>query len=359
MIVDDGPPGTDSFDVPFVSVTLCVPGTDNCQTIDHVSVDTGSSGLRILSSVLSGVQLPQVMDAAGDPLVECYQFDDGYTWGPVRRADVRIAGEVAANIPIQVIGDSQFSTVPRDCSSSGPPENTVIDFGSNGLIGLNQIVPDCGGYCSDATQIGTGAYYSCGGGGCAAVAVPDAQQVSNPVAFFAKDNNGAILEFSDVDPAGAVSAGGTLLFGIGTAANNALGGASVLTVDENGDFTTVYNGQKLDGSFLDSGTNSLSFNDSSIPQCRGDDSGYYCPPSTLSLSAQNVGLNGVTTTVSFSVANTDDLFSNPDFWVFDNLAGTGDDDSFDWGQPFFFGRRVFVAIDGAATPGGPGPYFAY
>ena len=36
----------------YVNVTICAPGsTTNCQTIDHVQVDTGSQGLRILSSV--------------------------------------------------------------------------------------------------------------------------------------------------------------------------------------------------------------------------------------------------------------------------------------------------------------------
>jgi hypothetical protein len=30
------------------SVTICVPGTNTCQTIDNIQVDTGSQGLRIL-----------------------------------------------------------------------------------------------------------------------------------------------------------------------------------------------------------------------------------------------------------------------------------------------------------------------
>jgi len=32
---------------------------------------------------------------------------------------------------------------------------------------------------------------------------------------------------------------------------------------------------------------------------------------------------------------------------------------FDWGLPFYFGRSVFTAIEGKATPGGPGPFFAF
>src|ERR1700735_4765928 len=61
VVVDAGPPalsvGPNGFiqdNAPFVSVTLCAPGsTTNCQTIDHVLVDTGSVGLRVLQSVLT------------------------------------------------------------------------------------------------------------------------------------------------------------------------------------------------------------------------------------------------------------------------------------------------------------------
>ncbi|MEO5671342.1 MAG: DUF3443 family protein, partial [Ramlibacter sp.] len=37
----------------------------------------------------------------------------------------------------------------------------------------------------------------------------------------------------------------------------------------------------------------------------------------------------------------------------------GEDNTFDWGLPFFFGRNVFVAFTGASTPRGIGPYWAY
>src|SRR5512133_2572667 len=50
--VDPGLGG--NVNLAFASVTLCAPGSSsNCQTIDNITVDTGSSGLRILSSALS------------------------------------------------------------------------------------------------------------------------------------------------------------------------------------------------------------------------------------------------------------------------------------------------------------------
>ena len=46
LVVDSGPlelnnAGIADEDVPFITVTVCVPGTTTCQNIDHVEVDTG------------------------------------------------------------------------------------------------------------------------------------------------------------------------------------------------------------------------------------------------------------------------------------------------------------------------------
>jgi hypothetical protein len=260
---------------------------------------------------------------------------------------------------VQVAGDTQLPA-PAECSAIGPSENTVLDFGSNGILGINQLIPDCGSECANTLTIATAAYYTCSASTCAATAVPVAQQVSNPIALFSRDNNGAVLVLPDVGPSGAPSVSGALVFGIGTAANNALGDASILTVDALGNFTTFYKGATFPTSFIDSGTNSLAFNDSSVQDCGGGNFGFFCPPATLSLTAQNQGRNGVITSVTFSVGNADTLFANPGTWVYDNLAGPGYDGmTFAWGLPFFFGRSVFIAIDGKATPGGDGPYFAY
>ena len=78
------------------------------------------------------------------------------------------------------------------------------------------------------------------------------------------------------------------------------------------------------------------------------------------LTAQNKGQNGVTTSVSFQVESAETLFGNASYAAFDDVATTGiDTTSFDWGLPFFLGRSVYVALEGAPTPGGSGPYFAY
>jgi hypothetical protein len=68
--------------------------------------------------------------------------------------------------------------------------------------------------------------------------------------------------------------------------------------------------------------------------------------------------------VSFSVTNAEQLRGSN--YAFNDLAGPMPGypsdptlPAFDWGLPFFFGRRVFTAIDGQASPAGTGPYLAF
>src|SRR5277367_4244456 len=45
-----------SFNSLFISVQICPHGsTSNCVTVDHVAIDTGSIGLRVLESSLSSL----------------------------------------------------------------------------------------------------------------------------------------------------------------------------------------------------------------------------------------------------------------------------------------------------------------
>jgi len=148
-------PGSDYVDGAFTSVTVCVPGSSTCQTIDGILVDTGSPGLRILSSALT-ISLPQQTNG-GNPVAECGVFADGYTWGPVQTADVKIAGEVASSTPIQVIGSSNFSSIPNECTSQGSSMDTLADLGANGLLGVGQAIQDCGSACASS---GEGIYFT-------------------------------------------------------------------------------------------------------------------------------------------------------------------------------------------------------
>ena len=54
IAVNGGPSGNYANGL-FTSVTVCVPGSSNCQNISGVLVDTGSFGLRLLSSALGPV----------------------------------------------------------------------------------------------------------------------------------------------------------------------------------------------------------------------------------------------------------------------------------------------------------------
>jgi hypothetical protein len=359
-ITVNGGPTANYADAAFATVTVCVPGTSTCQTIDDVLMDTGSSGLRILSSVLT-IALPQQKASDGNPVVECLPFVSGYTWGPVQTADVEIAGEKASSTPVQVLSDSDF-TAPSGCTSFGQSSDTIGNLLANGILGVGLFAQDCGGYC-EVVQTAPGnpnLYYECSSPSvCQPVGESLALQVTNPVALFSTDNNGVIVELPAVSGEEA-SVSGSLVFGIGTESNNALGGATVFTADANtGNFSTTYSGTAYtDTSFLDSGSNGYFF-PSTITQCpsNSDAPGFYCPSSTENLSATNQGLNGASDTVNFSVANAESLFNVNDSAIGD-LGGTFSG-GFDWGLPFFFGRNVFVAIQGQSAPGGTAPYWAY
>lgn len=361
IVVDGGPANIPNL--VFASVTICAPGsTTSCQTIDHVQIDTGSSGLRIIASVLSpGLALPQQTDGSGNPLVECAQFVDGFSWGPVKLADVRIAGEEASSVPIQVIGDGSFAAIPSSCSSSGPPENTVMEFGANGLLGVGPFAQDCGSGCAQSAL--PGAYYICPTNPCQPVQAAVAKQLQNPVALFTTDNNGVVIDLPSVSADGVLTASGSMIFGIGTQADNGLGGATVLGADpNNGTITTVYNGQRYANSYLDAGSSAVFFGVAAFLPCKGLDRGFYCPATTQSITAMLQGTTQTSSAVNFSVANADALFSaNPAFNAFDDLAGPAGDTSttFAWGLSFFYGRRVYTAIEQRSTPGGTGPYFAF
>lgn len=372
MTIDTGPTGAmfASFNVPYISVKICAPGsTTNCATIDHVSVDTGSVGMHVISSTIGSTvlsALPNEM-SGGNALTECYTYADGFVYGSVRTADVYIGGELAKNMPFMAMGDPSFSSaIPSECANAGQEEDDVNSFGANGIIGVGLFNPDCGQACTSTTNQGGPLYYGCptGGGQCNLTGVPLAQQLPNPVSMFATDNNGVLLQLPSISDSGAGTTTGSLIFGIGTQANNALGGATVYTASNDGVGTvnTNFNSQTIQFSFFDSGTTDLSFQDNAIAQCSGDLQSFDCPSTTQSLTAMISGGSG-SGMVSFKVANamTTLAFDTTSNTAFDDIANQESFGmpAFDWGLPFFFGRSMFFAIDGASTPMGAGPYYAF
>lgn len=359
IMVNSGPAKNYANGV-FTSVTVCAPGTSTCQTVDDVLVDTGSYGLRLLSTGGGGsltVSLPPQNSSSGNPVGECASFVSGFTWGSVKFADITIASEKASNVPVQVI-DPGFASIPSGCMNSGvPPDDSLSTLGANGILGVGPYVADCGGACAQTGAGNPGLYYECPSAGCQVIAEAVSQQVQNPVALFATDNNGVILELPAVSTP-LTSLSGSMVFGIGTQSNNALGNAQLFMIDATGEFTTNYKGQSYPA-FIDSGSNAYFFLDDTatgLTVC-SNNSGFYCPTAQANLTAQTES-GSVSDSINFSVVSADSLFATSANFVFPTLAGPNAG-TFDWGLPFFFGRNVYTAIESRSTPKGSGPFWAY
>jgi hypothetical protein len=348
ITVNGGPRHT--VNLAYTSVTVCVPSTSQCQTINNMAVDTGSSGLRVLASALNGLLLPQQTTLLNHALVECVQFVDlSHVWGPVKLADVKIAGKTANTLPIQVIGGSAFSNEPITCANGDSSANmdTVAKLGANGILGVGNFQQDCGDDCS--LHIANNVYYDCSNSTCTQTTATLASQVQNPIALFADDNNGVIIDLPATSA--SIRVDGRMIFGIGTRANNALGNATIYTTSSSGHIETEYKGFTYSRSFVDSGSNGLFFPDSSIPECTLA-IGFYCPSNPLHLNATIIGLNGKSSNIPFSVVNIE--LQSSSFSAFSTLAGSYNS-GFDWGLPFFFGRKVYTALE--SNP--EGPYIAF
>ena len=342
------------FNKPCVSVTVCNPDGSNCQVINDILLDTGSYGLRIFKQALSNVSLTQVTVASG-ALAECVEYADGTSdWGPVQMAAVVLGNEPAVQVPIQVI-DSTFGTRSRGCRQA---DTSAVNAGFTGILGVGLFAQDCGDTCTSSTNNGN--YYSCGGSLCSGTAVPPASQVTNPVALLPLDKNGVLVQLQSVPLGGVTSVNGSLILGIGTRSNNAPAGVTAYPANSAAEFTTTFNGISSDSSFIDSGSNGLYFPApaSLLPDCGGSNTGYYCPATTLSLSATDTGAFGSPSgTVPFYQGNFNSLIDTSNN-VFSEVGGS-EVGGFDWGLPFFFGRNVFLGFDSTSSGLGTGPCWAY
>jgi hypothetical protein len=343
---------------PCVSVTVCVSGTTTCRTINNVLLDTGSFGLRLFSSVLSGLALtPSTDTASGNPIAECVRYGDGSsTWGPIKRADVKLAQRQANNIPIQII-DANFATghIPTNCTNNLTGPSTAL---FNGILGVGLFAEDCGIGCTRTINLSNSSfpYFSCSSTTCSPVVVSIANQVTNPVPMFSSDNNGVIVQLNDISTTQAPFVDGFLVFGIGTQDfNQPTTGQKTFAADTSANIRTTFKGQEFEA-FIDSGSNGIFFpTTTGIPAC-SNGNGFYCPTSTTDLSATISGKSGTPTElVNFQIINPNTLLETT------GVADIGGnyDSGFDWGLPFFLGRTIYFGIESKASNLGVGPYYAY
>jgi hypothetical protein len=351
---------------PMTSVTICVPGTSTCQTINNILIDTGSSGLRLQASALNSTfaALAPATASGGGSLAECVEFGSGYTWGSVRMLDVKLASETASNIPVQIAGDS-VGPVPTSSCTGMTAMDTPSDMGSNGILGVGNLAEDCPS-CTASTG-GPTSYYSCTSpsAACAPDLTPTASQVVNPVAHFASDNNGVVLQFPSVATTAPATLG-TLTFGIGTQSNNQLGSAKIFTTQPfTNFFSSNLNGTSSPYTFLDSGSNSYALPNTGLPLCGSTQ--WLCPATTWVMTGLLQGVNGTNETVNFDIVSEQTLAASGN-WVMNSLGANstqtgnlsfGSGPFVDLGLPFFFGRTVYTAIQSRSTPGGTGPYVAF
>jgi len=349
---------------PCVTVTLCSANTTtSCQTISDILLDTGSYGLRVFKSVVTA-GTPAItttpITAGSNQVAECVEYGDGTKqWGTIVKAAVGLGGETPVTVPIQLI-DSTYMGMSANCASA---MDTPANAGFNGILGVGLFKEDCGSNC--VTGASNGLYFSCTGGSCTGTTLALANQVQNPIPSLASDNNGLIIQLPNIPTGGVANVTGYMVLGIGTQANNTPSGVSTYTADTSfGEFKTTYNGQSYD-SFLDTGSNALSFpsGNAQLPDCGSSYSGWYCPASTVTLSATNISNSGtVSGAISFPISNFINLFNNTSVNAFIDIGSASSGNIggfFDWGLPFFFGRNTYIGMEGTTSTLGTGPYWAY
>jgi hypothetical protein len=210
-------------------------------------------------------------------------------------------------------------------------------------------------------------YFSCIGNNCSGTTVSLANQVQNPVDLLNdgthNDTQGVVMDMTvhavtATSPSPTVT--GTLTFGF--SANPTTIGANAIYRAEQagmyGEFNTIFNGQTLASSFIDSGSNALFYPSiaAQTPLC--DSQGFLCPPvgTPASYTASNYGFNdaGPGTNVSFQINNAEAMFNTgdrvlPNLGVDIEQSGATFVGAFDWGFPFFYNKKIWVGTNGGTT----------
>ena len=165
IVVNTGP-ANNYFNGAFTSVDVAFPARRRLP--DDRRRARGHRIERLAPAVERAVALVAAADRCHRRAVaECAQFLDGFTWGPVQTADVKLAGEQASAVPIQVIGAPGFSTIPAALRRArATPENTLESLGANGILGIGLFRQDCGMACAVVGRRIPGSTTTCPSAGC-------------------------------------------------------------------------------------------------------------------------------------------------------------------------------------------------
>lgn len=335
----------------LVSVTVCQPGTAICRVVDKVMLDTGSVGLRLHSSALSGFLDNLASDQVdGSTIGECAVFGNFYTWGTLRTADVRMSGASASGLRLQIYDDSSLppaSTSGCDTLYGGLSDPVPSSFQFNGILGVK------------GARVDNQRYFVCSGGNCVPHTQDASSQLPNPVPLLSTDNNGFVIQMPPLPNTGVASANGALVFGINTRFNNQLAtnspAPSMIPLDSQLGFQLSVGGNAHEA-LIDSGTSVLALPGLAIPTCAGSQPARYCPANEIAVpilaKASSEAILVVSAVLQIgnaaAVLGTGNAaFNNVATVIPSALAGFSIGALI--GVPFFFGRSIYFSVDGQTT----------
>lgn len=341
-----------TVDIPYTTVTICNPNTAQCIAVPHVLVDTGSFGLRILDSALTGLNLPPVT-SSNIPLYECAYFINSFTFGAVVSGNIQLAGlTTTAPTSMQLI-DSSGNNGP--CNTAGSSNSgSQQALGANGIIGIGNLAND---------SLGASYYTSQNWSQVATPSSNSSGLVVNPVLqFSAPNNNGILITMPNINPYGTCSAYGTLSIGLNS---TNLSGLTLLGTDHYGNINAsvpapgLYPGTTLTGSFIDSGSNEI-FVDLTLSQFNaGSNSSpnyVYQPanPTPINFTLSNPANSAQSFGSSFTVTNPSNAFNN-NYNAIPDYAGPENAQILDLGFPYFYGHSIAYLISGQSAAAYTGP----
>jgi len=333
---------------PSVTLTICVPSSSTCEDVPNILLDYGSTGLRLSHTLSISGELPQEQ-VSGQGLFECYQFVSGYNFGPVVTAQISLGTtQLSQPVPVQISNSSLQA--PSSCTQGGTVSSAPFQPYYNGILGV--LFPRYD-YLS-------GIYYE--GNGYSPVNMTSSNEyleVQNPVYLLASNNNGVLLSglpaVSTSD--GAFTVTGTLTFGIPSGNYTTLetnSSTTTNTCESYGSLCATYNNTSGLTALFDTGSNGFFIDNSSLPQCTGNLSGFFCG----NASNQSATLTGATGpsgsyTLNFSIVSAQTLLAtgNNDF----STLGGNAPGAFDAGFPaFLLGYPIGIRWDAPCNTNGAG-----